>query len=256
MNKEKEKKMKKTPQDWYVEALSSILKEKRNYVGDFYKDEGYKYVLKAFADKYSNTFMQTDKKGNIKLFNMYWNAFKPGEYDKIYKSIIVSEEAYKYLLSDEITEISKADAARKLLKKNLHLEHLTPMGYSRMNLNCLESYDKNSVKNCFKYATVALITKEESKKLDKQARIKEADITCLLNLSKKYKEIGNDEINAVQGLFEQKALLKSNGSGLIRLIHLYNGNVNFVDCDGSVLELDALYKELINNRFELYQYSK
>ena len=250
------KNLKMKPQEWYIRSLIEILKNKDNYYGDFKKDIAYTYVLNSFADKYSNTFFFKDKNGNSKLFNMYWGSFDPrNNYEDIVDSIIISKAAYEYLKSEELSKCKTKTAAKPLLKRYLHLEHLTPMSYSWRKALELKTYTEDTIKECFRYAVVSLISKEESKLLDSNALLEEKDIDLLTKLSKKYPEIKDEEIEEAKDLLNKKIKLKANGNGLIRLIHLYNNKDGFfVDRNGVEIDIYELYNRLKANKFELHQY--
>ena len=241
----------KTPQDWIIDSLIYIFKNKDNYLGDFLKDDAYKYVLKAYADKYSNSYIEE----NGKLFNMYWDSFSEDDIKLIRESIIVSEESVKKL-NNLIGKNKTKTEFRNALKEMLHLEHLTPMRYSREKLCKLNQASVNyeSVKECFKYSAIALITKDEAKKLDSKKTggvVRKEDIDLLVELL-----APKEEIIEAEKLKKDKKSLKDNGNGLLRLIHLYNLGVIFVDLNDEPIDLNCLVNMLKNNKFEIGQYAK
>lgn len=243
--------MKKSPQDWVIDSLVYAFKNKDNYIGNFLNDEAYKYVLKAFADKYSNSFFDE----NGKIFNMYWNSFSKENINLVFESIIVTEAALKKVNEILINTTNKTQFGKDL-GQVLHLEHLTPMSYSRRKLNSLnkDDIDYASVKECFKYAAIALITKKEAKLLDSK---KEGGIVTTNDIEelKKFK-VPNEEICEAEKLKKDNMSLKDNGNGLLRLVHLYNKGVTFVNLNNSPIDLDCLVNMLINNNFKIRQYAK
>lgn len=244
---------KKTPHEWIINTLVHIFKNKDQYLGDFTNDKVYTYVLPKFADKYSNTYI--DK--NNQLINIYWDTLTEGVIKSMRRSLIVSKSAAEFL-DIQLNTGNKITKIRKNLQEKLHLEHLTPMSYSIKKINYLkiDNINETTVKECFKYAAVALITKEESKCLDSMKHdgfVKQVDIDELGKLN-----VPQAEIDEAKTLMSRKnnrdGSLKNNGNGLLRLVHLYNSKVSgekitFVDENNKQLELNELSKLLIENVF-------
>lgn len=239
------------------------------YVGDTHSDDAYSYGLTKLNDKYSNSFYDKDTR---KLFNMYWYSFTVSNVDILRNSVIISKNAYDLIYShtqgtfEEFkAETGKSRFGQDYLENhlNLHLEHLTPMGQAKrllVNLDMKDVDDKH-IQDCFNYSALALITNEEQEKLDgKDSKVSEDDIKTMRELQKRFgpESIKNSSIELAEQLSRatkrSQATLKTNGDGLIRLIHLFNMDVKFVSPKGRVLSLHELIDELLNNNFTINQY--
>ena len=269
---------KKLPQDWLIDILIRIPPKKAKYIGEM-TDKCYSYVLKAISDKYSNTFhwgdinqKPTETEKNLygiddDLVEFYWNIFDPKKGSKkfqiVYDSILVSEKAYLHLNND--TKITSAPNKKILLdksgiKSSLHIEHITPMSYSWKKVINLDSPSTEEIKECYKYATVVLLHKDESDAyLDggPNALLCHKDIDTLKKLKEgRFSEIINEnEIIEAEDILNNKKKLKDNGSGLLRLIHLVNKSVRFIYPDGKVIvDNNEIYQRLIDNKWVVGQY--
>lgn len=224
----------------------------KDYVGNI-KDDAYKYFIKGIADKYSNSLY--DEEYNI-IVNFWWDTFSEDNKDLFKNSILVSKAACDSVYG---TKIKDRNHLKNIL--DLHLEHLTPMGFTFNKV--VELVDQKEeptdidIDDCFRFAGLALITKEESKHLDSGwlgGRVMPEDLTALEQLEKDLSiDLSSTRFEAQKLLIDGKTL-KSNGDGLLRLIHLINTGSTFVDSNGRVLNTMEAAKRLINNKFKVNQY--
>ena len=217
----------KSFQDWCVDTLCSILVAKKDYRGSL-EDQGYKYVLKAIVDHFAS--MYYCGAGNVSTINkkkehinLWWDHLNERTRSSFFTSLLMSENAAQYCL----------DANRRHQTFGghgglLHLEHITPKGYIYEKLQCLENPTRETVAECFKHAKMVLLTKEESGKyLDGKGAVFSAED---VNMLRKTFHVCEQEIKEAEDLIGKSP--KSDGSGLLRMTHLYNSGVKFRNFEG------------------------
>lgn len=278
----------KTPQEFIRNIWKSDLPiiNSGEYIGNTHKDNAYTYGIKGLNDKYSNAYHFK----NGKLFNMYWDSFKcnskTNNKDILKNSVIISKEAYRRLYGNpkefKSFENYKSLYGEKAKFSNyihnylhLYLEHLTPMKQSFDDLVNLrnDELDDAHILECFSYAGLALITKEESEILDSHSHVTTEDVDCLKRIQIKLgkTKIKDKSIELARQLNAKtkEASLKEYGDGLIRLVYLSNRKasymdendyiykteqVEFVNSRGQTITIEEAIEELVNNKFLIDQY--
>ncbi|MBQ0125988.1 MAG: hypothetical protein KBS59_06695 [Clostridiales bacterium] len=268
--------MKKTPQDFIVDSLTqmlTVLKNQDDYVGDMKKDEAYTYILKSFCDKYSNSFYDTEHE---RIFNMYHSSLRLCDIEHFGKTVFISKKAYEKIHDPNLKENfenyrsnsntkNKSFGAYFHKELGLYFEHLTPMSQPRKRLveisKSNETITKADVEECFKYSALALITKDESKSLDgENCFVTDIDWNTLTELKMNFPGLVDDfSIEYAEKLNDTnteitKRRLRDNGNGLIRIVHMVNSGINFVDKNGNELQPEELVKRLNDFTFILDQF--
>lgn len=123
-----------TFQDWCIDTLCAILKEKHRYRGSLV-DQGYKYTLKAIVDHFASMYYcgagkvskRSKKKEHI---NLWWDHLSEDSRGKFFSPLLMSKEAFGYC-TDPQKSVDELRGKGGLL----HLEHITPKGSLRSLVN-------------------------------------------------------------------------------------------------------------------------
>ena len=222
----------KTFQQWCIDTIVHILQEKNKY-HLVHGDQGYKYVLKAIISHYASMYytgvktISRRRDGSCRLhLNLWWDHLNSDNARYFFTPLIVSKNAhaiYANFLNCTMEGFSKE---RERLKKELHLEHITPTEYIYDKLENLSRICEScelGVKRCFDQNKLVLITKEEKEILDgKGSRFEERDLKFLL---KHFHQLGQRYWQEFAQLIGRSP--KSQGLGLLRMARLYNSGVRF-----------------------------
>jgi len=221
----------KTFQQAVIENITNLLLN--NDVEGGLTGEGFDYIFRAYTDKYGNIYYDKEAK---KTITMWWNHLTKKYIPMVRKTILVSKNAVRILSNENIKPAE--------YKKYLRFEHLTPMSYTKKKLLALKRIDEDTVKECFKYSKVALITKEESNMLDHAGNTYDfADIIAFCMDTKDIQDTKGDAL----ACFSLSP--RSNGSGLLRVHYLLNRGVQFVDAENNILTTDKVFEIVCNNDY-------
>lgn len=219
-----------TYQDWCVDTVVFILNEVCKYKMT-HGDQGYKYVLKAIISHYASMY-STDvktiskrKNGRTRLhLNLWWDHLNKDNARYFFTPLIVSKDAY-IIYAKFLENATKGFSSQKdKLKKQLHLEHITPAEYIYQKLGNLSKVCALNVKGCFAQNKLILITKKEQGVLDgKGSRFEERDFEFL---RKRFSEFSQEHLQEIMRAKEESP--KCFGLGLLRMARLYNNGACFV----------------------------
>lgn len=212
----------KTFQDWCIDTLSLVLGEKGNYRGSL-DDQGYKYTLKAIVDHYASMYycgQGVSRNSTKEHINLWWDHLNKRTRKRFFSPLLMSVAAAEYCLNPNRNIADFGGQGGKL-----HLEHITPKGYVYSKLQHLNNPTREAISGCFRHCKLVLLTKEESERyLDgRNAAFTSDDVTMLRDV---FRVDGNclEEARRLVGKSP-----KSNGSGLLRMVRLYNSGVRFCD---------------------------
>lgn len=219
----------KTYQQWCIDTLVRILSERKNY-RITHEDQGYKYVIKAIISHYASMYytgvktFSRRKDGHCRLhLNLWWDHLNRDNARYFFTPIIVSKNAHAIYTNFLNRTTEGFLKERERLKKELHLEHITPTEYIYDKLEKLSEICESSVKRCFDQNKLILITKEESLILDGEgSRFEKKDLTFL---RKYFSQVGQRYWQEFTQVIGQSP--KSQGLGLLRMARLYNSGVRF-----------------------------
>ena len=236
----------KTFQEWCIDTLCMILKEKEHYRGSLC-DQGYKYTLKAIIDHFASMYYcgrgKVSSRNKAKEhMNLWWDHLNTSTRERFFSRLLMSKDAAGYCLNPNwnIDEFGGRDG-------KLHLEHITPKGYIYDKLQRLKNVSREAVAGCFKHCKMVLLTKGESEAyLDgKSAAFTKDDVYMLRNDF----HADKDCLDEAEQLIGKSP--KSNGSGLLRMVRLYNSGVRFRDSKRVQVEPKEWLAYLNDNNFKL-----
>lgn len=212
---------KKSFQDWCIDTLFLTLKSFDGYQGDLH-DQGYIYSLKSLVNHYASMRRCTPeyKKAHPRCkkdhVNLWWDHLSESNRKDFFASL---------MRSDSANELLDGNLSTDDMRKQLHLEHITPCGfiYDRLcELAKREGLSREKIAEELKYDHLVLITKEESQELDGKGRVfTKKDIADCKN---SFPEFVNDWYSPLDKL--EGCRMKDSGFGFLRMIHLHNLKVN------------------------------
>ena len=225
-------------QDWAIWLLTEILKNSNPEQN--LEDHGYKYSLKnGVVCHYANMYWNGEE-----YINMWQTNFNNKRFSGAENALLMSTEAYKIV--KEIKE-----GKRKLRDENnkyiLHWEHITPNGvvYDRLNSIKKGEVNDDKIKECFRHHKLILITKEEAKFLDgKEHGLFTNKDSELLEEWKKSRKAVDEDVNSIRDEKNNFLKCKNHGSGLARIAHLLNKEVEFTMYKDSKYDIDKILKYL------------
>ena len=233
-------------QNWCIDTLHMILANKSRYRGSL-ADQGYKYTLKAIVDHYAS--MYYCGRGNVSLrnrdkehLNLWWDHLNNATRSRFFSPLLMSVRAAEYCLDPNLS-VDKFGGQDGLL----HLEHITPKGYVYNKLQGMVRPSREEVAACFTHCKLVLLTKKESDQcLDgKGAKFSDDDVAML----RKVFHVNEACLAESTNLVGESP--KSNGSGLLRMVHLYNSGVRFCDSRRNIVEPSAWLSYLDNVNYEI-----
>ena len=236
----------KTFQDWCIDTLYMILKEKARYSGSL-DDQGYKYTLKAIVDHYASMYYcgrgaVSRRNGEKEHINLWWDHLNNGTRVQFFSPLLMSSAAADYCLNPfrNIREFGGQGG-------KLHLEHITPKGYVYNKLQRLSEVTREAIAGCFKHCKLVLLTKDETDKyLDgKSAAFSESDVAMLHDVFHVDRECLEEAVQLVG------KSPKSNGAGLLRMVRLYNSGVRFCNSQRKKIEPKDWLSYLNNANYEI-----
>ncbi len=232
---------KKTFQDWCLDILTNIVISKECYSG-IWNDKGFSYNIKNIIALYPEMYYRDGSKGKNgkEYIGLWWDGLSGKTIDFFFSKLLMSENAYK-----ELHCLLNNKKPYKEYKKNLHLEHITPKGYIYSKLQIInESNPREAITNLMEYNKLVLLTKAESRTfLDgkgEESTFSEKDISDYNNhFGKNPKDI-----------IPNKTKCKSDGDGMLRLIHLSNKGVHFCYENGNHLKEKGTQFNLFEEYFQ------
>ena len=228
----------KTYQQWCIDTLVRILGERENY-RITHGDQGYKYVVKAIISHYASMYyvdggVALKRKNGLfrNHLNLWWDHLNKDNAHYFFNSLIMSKEAHK-TYNEFLGPTEKSFSKRKdKLKRELHIEHITPTEYIYDKLENLQKISEPAVKSAFEQNKIILIKKKESARLDGEGcKFKDEDSQFLQAHFPKLWPQYQQEANQLKGKSP-----KCQGFGLLRIARLYNSDcqVRFVyGCNGA-----------------------
>ena len=236
----------KTFQDWCIDTLYMILKEKKHYRGSL-DDQGYKYTLKAIVDHYASMYycgrgMVSHRNRKKEHINLWWDHLNNNTRGRFFSQLLMSTTAASHCLNPNCNIDEFGGQGGKL-----HLEHITPKGYVYNKLQRLEGLTREAIAGCFKHCKLVLLTKDESDKyLDgRNAAFAEGDVEMLRDVF----HVGKDCLEESEHLIGKSP--KSDGSGLLRMIRLYNSGVRFCNSQKRPMGPEEWVSYLNDDNYEL-----
>ena len=228
--------MDKTYQEWCIDTIYSIMRDKNKYRGNVI-DQGYIYPLKGIIDHYSSMYYtESPLQRNMekKHINIWWDHINRTNQKKLFGAVLMSSDAKK-----KVKKSMEEQGNPKDLKKDLRFEHITPKGVTfhrliEMDFTDISENDaKKAIESLFEYSKLVLLTQKESNLLDGAGRIFEKKhleymkgaLIALIDLHKMTKRKYKEEMGEAERLLGKS--LKANGSGVARMCYLSKEGKSF-----------------------------
>ena len=233
-------------QDWCIDTLCRILANKSRYRGSL-ADQGYKYTLKAIVDHFASMYYcgrgnASQRNEDKEHINLWWDHLNNATRSRFFSPLLMSVRAADCCLDPNLS-VDKFGGQSGLL----HLEHITPKGYIYNKLQGLSRPSREEVASCFTHCKLVLLTKKESDDyLDgRSAKFTDDDVKMLR------KVFHVDEACLVESTNLVGKSPKSNGSGLLRMVHLHNSGVRFCDSRRNTMGPKDWLRYLDNVSYEI-----
>ncbi len=210
------KKVLKTYQEWCIDTLYLLLKNKTDYDGDL-RDQGYIYTIKSIINHYASMrrctaeYKKAHPRCKKEHVNLWWDHFSQSNHVEFFSTL---------MRSDSAEELLKNESDADKLRAGLHIEHITPCGFIYKRLCKLaeqEEVRREQIEKELKYDHLVLITKKEREALDGGGKFSQKDFDDFKRLFPEFEDELNQQLRT-----KEIDSTKDSGYGFLRMIHLRN----------------------------------